>query len=184
MPRTSRNSDISAIDGPSLLPDDFSDAGSAVIRFAQLSAGKSQKTLSDGCSGNVPAVLDEKQVQYVNMRISGIGLVEACKALSIDAAVPMLWEEECGKDSVFAHCVAAIKRKQALVLEDSMWEQATTDGRSSRDSMRIALLNARMPEYRPNAPAITVPVQVNISIEREPYSIDIGGDCEVVEDER
>jgi hypothetical protein len=116
--------------------------------------------------------------------MAGLGLAEVCKALRIDTAVPMLWEEQHGKDSVYAHCINAIRRKQALLLEDSMWESAVTDGRSCRDAMRISLLRSRMPEYKDNAPNIIVPVQVKFSINNEPYVVDNGEYLEENKDEQ
>lgn len=156
------------MDKPSLMPEDYADAGSALIVYGQLNAVKGGKCIGEASS------LDIVQIQYLNMRMAGLGLAEVCKALRIDTAVPMLWEEQQGKDSVYAHCIGAIRRKQALLLEDSMWESAVTDGRPSRDAMRMSLLSSRMPEYKPNAPSVIVPVQVNISIDKEPYSVTTG----------
>lgn len=167
MAKVSKKVELAPLEKPSMMPEDYADAGSALIRYGQLSAVKGGKLLGEGDS------LELVQIQYLNMRMAGISLVDACKALMLDCAVPMLWEEEQGKDSVYAHCINAIRRKQALVLEDSMWDSAVSDTRPSRDAMRTALLRARMPEYKDNAPAVQVPVQVNISINREPYAIDV-----------
>jgi hypothetical protein len=169
MPRPSKKTELAPLDRPSLLPEDYADAGSAVIRYGQIAAARANKEVS---------ALDVAQVKYLNMRMAGVGLAETCKALQIDAAVPMLWEEESGKDGLFSYCVAAIRRKQALLLEDSMWEQAIADSRSSRDTMRMHLLDSRMPEYKANAPTVTVPVQVNIKIDGQPFMVDVGEDGE------
>ena len=183
MARISKKSELIPMERPSLLPEDYADAGSAVIQFGRLSAAKGAKQLSDGGKAVISELLP-LQVQYVNMRMAGLGLAETCKALSIDCAVPMLWEEEQGKDSVYMHCISAIRKKQALVLEDGMWDSATTDSRPSRDAMRLALIRSRMPEYRENSPTVTMPVQVNISIDREPYAIDVGSDSEAIDNEQ
>ena len=177
MAKVSKKVELAPMDKPSLMPEDYADCGSALLRYGQLSAEKSGKLLGDATK------LSTVQVQYLNMRMAGLSLVDTCKALCIDTAVPMLWEEEEGKEGVYAHCIAAIRRKQALMLEDSMWQDAVTDSRPSRDAMRMSLIRARMPEYKDNAPSVVMPVQVNISIDREPYAIDTGV-TEVIDDEQ
>lgn len=177
MPRISKKTELVPMDAPSLMPEDYSDYGSALIQYGLLVWQKDgQKLLADGSDGesavSVPVPLSLVQVQYLNMRMAGITAKDACKALSIGAMTPMLWEEESGKDSLYAKCMDAFKTMQARQAEDMIWDATINDGSPKRDILRMFAMKARMPEYRENASNVTAPVLVNITVDGNPFVVD------------
>ena len=173
MARVKKTTELMPMEKPSMLPEDYCDYGSALIQYGSIKWQKANKMLCDGGEGSKESLpLSLEQVQYLNMRMAGISMADACKALKISPAMPMLWEEEGEKSSLFSCCVDAIKRKQAVMLEDNMWETAMVDNSSRRDIMKMFLIKPRMPEYKENSPSAVVPVQVNISIDGQPYVAD------------
>jgi len=162
-------------------PEDYVDYTSALIRYGMLihekrkNNGKILKSGLDevyGVNGE-PVEITSQQVVYLNMRMSGLSTKDACKALEIDTMQPMLWEEECDKNSVYVCCVEALRKLEASMLEDKLWAKAINDSRA--DAVALACLKARMPEYKENAPVVGVNmVQVNITVENQPYVVDTG----------
>ena len=173
MGRVKKTTELMPMEKPSMLPEDYCDYGSALIQYGSIKWQKANKMLGDGGEGLKESLpLSLEQVQYLNMRMAGISMADACKALKILPDTLILWEEESEKGSLFSYCAEAIKRKQALLLEDSMWETAMQDNSSRRDIMKMFLIKPRMPEYKENSPSAVVPVQVNISIDGQPYVAD------------
>jgi hypothetical protein len=173
MPRVSKKTELAPMEKPSMLPEDYADYNSALIQFGKILWQKNNKMLIDGGEGSKESLpLSLVQIQYLNMRMVGLSRTDACKALGISSASPMLWEEESGKTSLYCCCVDAIKRKQADELEDNMWDTAMNDSSSRRDIMKMFLIKPRKPEYKENSTMVNVPVQVNISVDREPYVVD------------
>ena len=162
-------------------PEDYIDFTSSLIRYGMLMHEKRMnngKVLKSGLDevysvDNEPPDITSQQVIYLNMRMSGLSTRDACKAMGIDTMQPMLWEEECDKTSIYGCCVEALRKLEASILEDKLWSKAINDSRA--DNVALACLKARMPEYKENAPVAGVSmVQVNITVENQPYVVDTG----------
>jgi hypothetical protein len=115
--------------------------------------------------------LTSQQVQYLNMRMDGLSTKQVCKSLQLDPALPMLWEEESEKNSLYYCCLTALETLKAKDLEDIVLEKAMTDNDWRRDTVRMFALKRFMPEYRENSPSVTSAVQVNISVANQPFEV-------------
>lgn len=172
MPRPSKKTELIPMDKPSPLPEDYADYGSALIQFGNIMWQKNNKMLSDGGEGTKESLpLSLVQVQYLNMRMAGITMLEACKALKISPAYPLLWEEGEEKN-LYCYCVDAIKQIQARAAEDSLWGTVSKDPESCKGNLIMFGMKSRMPEYKDNAPTTTVPIQVNLTVDGIPYKAD------------
>jgi hypothetical protein len=155
-------------------PEDYLDYSSTLIQLGVLMLEKSlrddKKLLGEGVVE--PAIeLMSEQVQYLNMRMKGIRIADCCKALKIDISAPMLWEEQYDKNSVYAYCIDIIRKSQALMLEDTVWNDAINN--DSKDLLKMFALKSRMPEYKDNAVGGGQGVViVNLKVDNQPYSVD------------
>lgn len=155
---------------PPIDPAMYSDFGSSLIRFGVLMMEKknqedgTKKLESGECTALVPTTsmegfydfglglqsnLSLQQVQFLNMRMAGISNLDACMAIGVDMATPMLWAEENGLDSVYGCCLDAIRKAEATVAEDVVWDRAI---RGNKDLLLMFAVKSRLPEYRDNQP--------------------------------
>jgi hypothetical protein len=160
-------------------PDEYIDFTSALIRYGLLMSAKAKnggKLLTDGMDklygiDGQSIDLTSQQVQYLNMRMDGLSTKQVCKSLQLDPALPMLWEEESEKNSLYYCCLTALETLKAKDLEDIVLEKAMTDNDWRRDTVRMFALKRFMPEYRENSPSVTSAVQVNISVANQPFEV-------------
>ena len=156
--------------------EEYYDYTTALIRYGLLMFRKTQgdtKLLEGEVDSlyDAPIPLTGEQVGYLNMRMQGLSMKNSCQLLKIDMAYPLLWEEELGIKSVYGFCLEAVKRTQAINLEDVVWDKAMTD--DSKGLMAMFALKSRMSEYKDNAPANNnTAVQVNISVNGNKYVVD------------
>lgn len=160
-------------------PEDYVDYTSALIRYGLLMHEKhgnmDRKALDSGIDelyglGGKSIDLSVVQVQYLNMRMAGMSTVQACKALEIDLASPLFWEEDSGKGSLYNCCVDALRRLEAIKAEDVTWYMAINNPNSNLE--RMFAIKSRLPEYRDNATSggKTI-VAVEISLGDKPFKI-------------
>ena len=172
MARVSKKTELAPMEKPSMLPEDYADYNSALIQLGTMEWQKNNKMLTDGGEGSKESLpLSLVQVQYLNMIIAGLSNEDACKALSISTAYPLLWKKEGDKDSLYFCCIEAIKEKQADELESNMWNTASTDNSSRRDIMKMFLIKSRKPEYKENSPTVNANVQVVLRVDGTPAKI-------------
>jgi hypothetical protein len=155
-------------------PNVFDNADSSLISLGKVRSTKSEQLLlSSGKDSEIAlsGELTPVQVRFLNMRMSGLSLITCCKLLDIDMASPLLWEEECGKNSIYMNCINIIRTLQAKQAEDVLWDKAINDPKATLD--RFYAIKSRMPEYRDNAQiGGTTGVQVNITIDKQPFVVD------------
>lgn len=170
MPRPSKKTELIPMEKPSMLPEDYVDRSSALIQLGSMMWQKNNKMLTDGGEGSSESLpLSLEQVQYLNMLINGIEMEDACRALKISIAQPILWEKENDGESLFKYCSDAIMEIGASRVEKKMWNKIMQDPESCKGNLLMFGMKAFMEKYRDNAPVTNVPVQVNISIDGQAY---------------
>jgi hypothetical protein len=172
--------------------EDYVDYTSALIRYGLLMYYKTKGDIKE-LTGEVdktfdiykePIDLSSTQVQYLNMRMDNISTSKACDSLKIERAAPMLWEVEKGAKSVYGFCLEALKRLQAVDLEDQLWEKSIDDPSFCKGNVAMFNLKSRMPEYRENAVNTgNNVVQVNLTVGDKSYTPDTSIDYEIISDE-
>jgi hypothetical protein len=125
-------------------PEDYANKNTGIILYGRVMAKKLNAKNEDGISE-----LSMQQAQYLNMLSAGFTGVEACELLKMDKVMPMIWEEEEEKGSIYNQCLAVIKRMEADEAEQLMWRKIRKDPNAVTE--RLAGLAARKAEYKPNA---------------------------------
>ena len=186
MPEESINlDDLDDINEAGPIEDSFAD--SAIIRCGRYMRGRAANANTDNlailgdASSNV-AVLDDdllpQQGEYIDFVATGMTSISACNMLGIDIFLPTLWEATANKDGTYMQCMNILKRKQADLLEENVWDQAMNNPKST--ILKMFALKARKDEYKDNAPAQTnlqTNIHVTISDQQgntRPYVVDTG----------
>lgn len=173
----------------SLCPEDYKDLDSALILYGLelarkdfdkgnlLTDGKEQQEFLDSVSA--------EQAVYLNMRGAGLMPAEACQAMGINRAMPMLWEEQSAKSGIYNQCIKILKQMEADDLEAVVWKKALTDKNASIE--RMFALKSRKNEYKDNAPPVTNNVtQLRITVDGMNFDTsanfkDVQGDVNIAE---
>ena len=120
--------------------------------------------------------LEPFQRMYIDLISTGTSSNDACKQLNIDCYLPILWENTCEKDGLYAQCISLIRKKEAKDLEEVIWSSAKNNPKSTLE--RMFAIKSRMDEYKDNAPPQTnLQTNINVTISdkdgnRFPYKVD------------
>jgi hypothetical protein len=151
---------------------------SAIIRCGRILSRKARETnadklLSGKCSSETGLVVEDitrEQKDYINLVATGTQSTCACQMLGIDVFLPVLWEETADKDGTFMQCMTILKRKQADLLEENVWDQAMNNPKST--ILKMFALKARKDEYKDNAlPMTAVQTNIHVTLDGVPYSV-------------
>lgn len=184
MPEESINlDDLDDINEAGPAGDSFAD--SAIIRCGRYMRGKAINANTDnlailGSTGSSVALLEDdllpQQREYIDFVATGMTSISACNMLGIDIFLPTLWEATANKDGTYMQCMNILKRKQADLLEENVWDQAMNNPKST--ILKMFALKARKDEYKDNAAPMTA-VQTNIHVSivgkdgiRVPFTVD------------
>lgn len=122
------------------------------------------------------------QVQYLNMLGAGIRSQRACEVLGISLITPVVWLEEADGDSIYTYCIGLVKKMQADLLEDDVWNEALTNNKAYL--LKMFALKARKDEYKDNAaPLNNMETNIFVKIGEKDYNVAVnyksaGGDTE------
>jgi len=159
---SSRNQSLVPLEKVSLMPEDYADANSALVRLGQTYAEKANASslLLESGEKKEPERLTMEQVVYLNMLAAGLTPAEVCSCMKINRFQPTLWKEESEKDGVYRQCLKAIRVMEAENLEASVWRKASYDS-----LMAMYALKTRMPEYKDNyMPATGMETTINVNL--------------------
>lgn len=173
--------------GVDVLSEDFLTYDTSILQYAErkhIAAMSKVPALPSGESAPVCLAREmlDVQVQYLNMLGAGIPSARACQALQLSPVTPVVWLEESDKDSIYFHGISIIKKMQADLLEDEVWNEALSNPKAT--ILKMFALKARKDEYKDNAsPVNNIETNIFVKVGEKDYNVGVnyksaGGDSQ------